>query len=224
MGLEARDLTPGIGTEVTIDADARLGAGTFANEVKVGRQNMPRIPYVDESKLSAEVRAHLGEIPANVTRMMAVASEPVFKGVSAIGSAFISGSDLPAKLREIAILRVGYISNASYETFQHEALGRYVGLTDAQIDAVKVGDASSAALNEVESAVLEFVEDLVLNVRAGDATLAGVRKHLSDAQVVDLILVGGAYMMISRFLETTGVELDADPIDWDAFTKTEAGE
>lgn len=182
---------------------------------------MPRIPYPDESRMSEEVRAHLGEIPANVTRMMAAASEPVFKGVSEIGSAFISGSDLPAKLREIAILRVGYISNAEYETFQHEALGRYVGLTDAQIDAVKAGDAGSAALDEAERAVLEFVDDVVVNVRASDATLAGVRKHLTDAQVVDLILVTGAYMMISRFLETTGVELDADPIDWDEFTKSQ---
>lgn len=182
---------------------------------------MPRIPYVDESKLSDEVRAHLGDIPANVTRMMAVASEPVFKGVSEIGGAFISGSDLPAKLREIAILRVGYISNAPYETFQHEALGRYVGLTDAQIEAVKAGDTKSATLDEAERAVLAFVDDVVINVRASDATLAGVRKHLPDAQVVDLILVTGAYMMISRFLETTGVEIDDEPIDWDAFSKNQ---
>jgi alkylhydroperoxidase family enzyme len=71
--------------------------------------------------------------------------------------------------------------------------------------------------------VLEFVDDLVENVRAGDATLAAVRKHLSDAQVVDLILVSGAYMMISRFLETTGVEIDDQPIDWKAFTSSRQG-
>ncbi len=146
--------------------------------------------------------------------MMAVASEPVFKAVSTIGSAFIGGSDLPAKLREIAILRVGYLSNAPYETFQHEALGRFVGLTDQQIDAVRAGDAGAADLNEVERAVLVFVDDLVKNVRASDTTLAGVRKHLSDTQVVDLIMVSGFYMMISRFLETTGVEIDEQPIDW----------
>jgi 4-carboxymuconolactone decarboxylase len=184
---------------------------------------MPRIPYVDETQLSDDLRAHLGDVPANVTRMMAVASEPVFKAVSQIGSAFISGSDLPAKLREIAILRVGYLSNAPYETFQHEALGRFVGLSDAQIEAVRDGDAASPALDQVERAVLEFVDDLVENVRAGDATLAAVRKHLSDAQVVDLILVSGAYMMISRFLETTGVEIDDQPIDWKAFTSSRQG-
>jgi len=189
----------------------------------VGEKDMPRIPYPDEKSLPESVWSHLGDVPANVTRMMAAASEPVFHAVSQIGSAFISGSDLPARLREIAILRVGYISNAPYETFQHEALGRFVGLTDAQIEAVRAGDAKSSALNDVERAVLLFVDDLVHNVRASDETLAGVRKHLPDAQVVDLILVSGAYMMISRFLETTGVELDENPIDWDEFTKAQEG-
>lgn len=184
---------------------------------------MPRIPYPDESKMSDELRAHLGAIPANVSRMMAVASEPVFKGVSAIGSAFISGSNLPAKLREIAILRSGYVCGSQYETFQHEALGRFVGLTDAQIDAVRQGDLDSPALDEEERAVLAFADDVIQNVRASDETLAAVRKHLTDADVVDLILVTGAYLMISRFLETTGVELDENPIDWGEFTKARAG-
>jgi alkylhydroperoxidase family enzyme len=176
---------------------------------------MPRIAYADEAGLSAAARAELGANPANVSRMLAVASEPVFHAVGAIGAAFIRGSALPPRLRELAILRVGYLSNAAYETFQHEALGRFVGLTEAEIAAIRAGDAAS--LGEVEVAVLAFVDDVVVNVRASDATLAAVRRHLDDRQVVDLVLVSGAYMMISRFLETTGVELDAEPIDWNAF-------
>jgi alkylhydroperoxidase family enzyme len=178
---------------------------------------MPRIAYPDEAGLSAEVRAGMGPRPANVVRMMAVASEPVFHAVSRIGGAFIHGSSLPPRLRELAILRVGYLSNAPYETFQHEALGRFVGLDDTEIAAIGAGDA--AALGEAEAAALAFVDDVVANVRASDATLAAVRRHLDDRQVVDLVLVTGAYMMVSRFLETTGVEIDAEPIDWQAFAQ-----
>ena len=69
-------------------------------------------------------------------------------------------------------------------------------------------------LGEAGQAVLVFVDDLVKNVRPSDATLAGVRKHLSDTEVIDLTLVSGMYMMVSRFLETTGIELDDKPIDW----------
>ncbi|MEO6717117.1 MAG: carboxymuconolactone decarboxylase family protein [Novosphingobium sp.] len=168
---------------------------------------MPRIPYGEQPSPGDAVSA-------NVTRMLAVASQPVFRGMGDLGSAFIRGSALPPKLRELAILRVGYISRAIYETWQHEALGRFVGLSDEQIAAIKAGDGNAPALDAGQRAVLAFVDDVVINVRASDATLAAVRQHLDDAQVVDLILVTGYYMTISRLLETTGVELDAEPIDW----------
>jgi alkylhydroperoxidase family enzyme len=183
---------------------------------------MSRIPYPDPAKLPEAMRQRHEGNPANVSRMLTAASEPVYNGVSALGGAFINGSPLPAKLREIAILRVGYLSNAKYEVFQHEALARHVGLSDAQITAIKAGGAAAAALGEAGAAVLAFTDDLVHNVRAGDETLAAVRKHLDDVQVVDLILVSGMYMMISRFLETTGIEIDSTPIDWKEMTPADA--
>jgi 4-carboxymuconolactone decarboxylase len=185
---------------------------------------MPRIPYPDPASLSPAMRERLQGNPANVTRMLARASEPVWTGFGALGGAFINGSPLPAKLREIAILRVGYLSNAKYEVFQHEALARHVGLSDAQITAIKEGGAGAAALGEAGAAVLHYVDDLVHNVRASDATMAAVRKHLDDIQFVDLTLVTGMYMMVSRFLETTGIEIDSDPIDWKEMTPAETAD
>ncbi len=175
---------------------------------------MPRIAYQDPSTLSPEARASLGDNPPNVSRMLAVASEPVFRSAIAFGTAFISGSTLPAKLRELAILRVGYLSDSAYELYQHEALARHIGISEAQIAAIRAG--SAAALGELEGAVLGFVDDLVKNIRASDATLAAVRKGLDDRQIADLILVTGHYMTICSFLETTGVELEPEPVDWDA--------
>jgi alkylhydroperoxidase family enzyme len=183
---------------------------------------MPRIPYPDPANLSAAMREAVGARPANVTRMLAAASEPVFNGIGVLGRGFIGGSPLPAKLREIAILRVGYLSHATYEVFQHEALARHVGLSDEQIAAIRSGGAAASALGEAGAAVLAFTDDLVHNVRADDATLSAVRKYLDDVQVVDLILVTGMYMMISRFLETTGIEIDSAPIDWNEMAPAEA--
>jgi alkylhydroperoxidase family enzyme len=180
---------------------------------------MPRIPYPDPAKLPESVRRVVIENPSNVTRMLAAASEPVFKAFAGLSMAFMgAASPLPPKLREIAILRVGHLSNAAYEVFQHEALARYVGLSEAEIDAVRKGGAAALVLGEAGAAVLAYAEDLVKNVRAGDATLAAVRAHLNDTQLVDLTLVTGMYMMVSRFLETTGVEIDGAPIDWKAVT------
>src|SRR5579859_3713364 len=180
---------------------------------------MSRIPYPDPATLSESMRRVVIENPSNVTRMLAAASEPVFKGFAAFSMAFMcGGSPLSPKLREIAILRVGHMSNSAYEVFQHEALARHVGLTEPEIDAVRKGGAAASVLGEAGAAVLAYVEDLVNNVRASDATLAAVRMHLNDTQLIDLTLVTGMYMMVSRFLETTGVEIDAAPIDWKQVT------
>ena len=175
---------------------------------------MTRIPYPDPAKQSAAVRAVLERAPINIMRMVSNASEPVFNGFGQFSGAFYQPSDLDPILREVAILRVGYLSKSAYEVFHHEGLGRQIGLTDAQIDAIRIGK-PAPVLNPAQTAVMAFADDVILNVRAGDATLAAVRAHLSDQALVDLILVIGLYMTVSRLLETAGVELDQAPIDTD---------
>jgi 4-carboxymuconolactone decarboxylase len=174
---------------------------------------MPRMPYPEVTLLPEHIRKILAGGPINVIRMVAGASPGVFDGFGQFSASFYGPSKLSPKLREIAILRVGYLSGSLYETYQHEALARHVGHGDAQIAAIKKGG-SQPALNPIEQAVLDFTDDVVLNVRASDATLGNVKRHLSSQEIIDLILVIGLYMAISRLLETTGVELDAAPIDW----------
>jgi 4-carboxymuconolactone decarboxylase len=178
---------------------------------------MSRIPLPDRASHSHEVREAIGERPANVSLLMAAASGPVYRGLGQLGSALIRGSPLPPKLRELAILRVGYISRSAYEVFQHEALARHIGMDEAQIDAIRAGDGASPALGQAERDVMAFVEDIVVNVRASDATLAAVRQHLDISQLVDLIVVTGYYMTVCRLLETSGIEIEEEPIDWSVF-------
>lgn len=179
---------------------------------------MPRIPYPELSELHPSLRQFVQDNPQNVTRQLAGASEAVFYGFLEFSSAFINGSSLPATLREIAILRVGYLSGSTYEVFQHKALAHHVGLGERAINAIAAGQGTEEALGDAGQAVLAFVDDVVINIRAGDETLAAVRRHLDDTQVRDLTLVIGAYMMVCRFLETTGVEIEDGAIDWSQFT------
>ncbi|CAN5299208.1 carboxymuconolactone decarboxylase family protein [soil metagenome] len=173
----------------------------------------PRIPYGDIARLSAEDQEAIGDNPANVMRMLANASPGVFHGILLLGNGLYKESTLPPRLRELAVLRVGYLSNAGYEIWQHEALARTLGFTDRELTAIRTGE-GGGVLDPAQTAVLHFVDDVVRHVRAGDATLSAVRQHLDDRQLIDLLAVTGLYMTISRILETTGVPLDAAPADW----------
>jgi len=180
---------------------------------------MARMPYPDPTRLTQMARDTLGSRPVNVARMMAGASPAVFRAFTDYGSAFFRNSSLSGRLREIAILRVGHLSNSKYEVFQHEAIGRMVGLSEEDLSAIADGGVAAQRLGPDGMAVVNFVDDLVCNVGAREETLAAVSEHLDQQQVLDLILLSGFYMMVCRFLETTGVEIDDTLLDWGAAMK-----
>lgn len=174
---------------------------------------MSRIPYRNPSDYTPAASAAVAAAPINVQRMLAGASDRVIAGFGAFMGAFYIGSRLPADLREVAILRVGHLCGSSYEVMQHEALARSIGFTDAMLAALRKGG-DHASLSPAQQAVSAFADDIAVNVRAGDETLMAVRSHLDDEQVLDLILVIGAYRMIAGMLETCGVEHDEAPLGW----------
>jgi alkylhydroperoxidase family enzyme len=181
---------------------------------------MQRMPYPDLSKHAEPVRKMVEGAQVNAIRMMAHASPEVFANFNKFASAIFVKSPLPADLRQIGILRAGYVAGAIYETTQHESVAKKVGLSDAAIAAIKKGGKHPGVLNDAQQAVLDFADEFIVKVRPSDATLATVRKHLSDEQLTDLMFVTGVYMAISRFLETTGVPLDETLINIDAVTKS----
>jgi 4-carboxymuconolactone decarboxylase len=175
---------------------------------------MPRFSYADSARLPPRVLEILRQSPLNVMRMLAGASEDVFIGFGQFSGSFYMGTTLDPVLREIAILRVGYVSNSRYETWQHEVAARTLKMSEAQIAAIKQGGKHPTLFSEEQQSVLDFADELTTKVRASDAVLAAVRKFLSDALVLDLILLIGCYMTVCRILETTGVEMDERPQDW----------
>lgn len=168
---------------------------------------MARIPYADPDQFD-ETTAHLiGQLaPLNIFRMMANAPGLLRPFVD-LGSAFLFDGKLDPVTRECAILRVGYLSKARYETAQHEKIGRDVGMTDALIEAVKAGP-GDPSLSEEHRLTLALVDDLVANVRAGDDTFQAALAHFGVEKLQELTLITGYYMMVCRFLETFGVDIE----------------
>lgn len=169
---------------------------------------MARIPYTDDAQLDDTTRHLLSRMaPLNIFKMMAHAPGLLRPFVD-LGGAFLFEGKLDPVTRECAILRVGYLSNASYETAQHEKIGRDVGMSEALIEAVKQGP-SAPGLDQEQALTLAYVDDLVANVKAGDATFKPVLAHFGTEQTQELTLITGYYMMVCRFLETFEVDIES---------------
>jgi len=176
---------------------------------------MPRIPYYDVDQATgrhAEFLAKLGT-GMNINRMLAN-SENGIKGFARMGNALLNRCELDPTLRELAILRVGRLSRAAYEVFQHERIAREVGVDEAKIAALRDATIEAPAFSDNDKAVLRFTDDVVRNVRASDRNLKAVQAFLNAGALVELTLTIGYYMMVCRFLETTGVEGDEGQAEW----------
>jgi alkylhydroperoxidase family enzyme len=176
---------------------------------------MPRIPYYDVDSATGKHAEFLGKLKphTNIYRMLAN-SEAGLKGFTRMGNALLFRAELDAGLRELAILRVGRLSRAAYEVFQHERMAREAGVGEDKIAALRDATIEAPAFSDNEKAVLRFVDDVVRNVRASDRMLKVVQSFLTPGAIVELTLTIGYYMMVCRLLETTGVEGEEGQAEW----------
>ena len=107
----------------------------------------------------------------------------------------------------MVIVRVGHLCRCAYELAQHERFIAELGVVPEKIAALAVG-ASQEPLTTVERAVLDFTDDVVTKVRASDAALSELQRHLPDKQVVEVIMTAGCYRMLCMLLESSGVEIE----------------
>ncbi len=169
---------------------------------------MARIPYFDTSKATGRAAAAYARLPPlNIFRMLGHAGEMV-DGFTKLGTQILNFSSIDPILREIAIIRVGVLSGAGYEVYQHERIGRRLGMSESLIAAIREGP-GAPSLDEAQREVMAFTDDLVANVRAGDATFDPLKKRLGYKALQELTITIGYYMLVSRFLETFDVDIEA---------------
>ncbi len=80
-------------------------------------------------------------------------------------------------------------------------------MSEEKLQALSIGS-EATVFSEVERLILRFTEELVLQRKASDATFAALSKHLSRAEMVELTIVVGCYIMISTFLINFEVDIE----------------
>ena len=127
-----------------------------------------------------------------------------------------SGSVVPAKLKEMAIIKTSKINGCSYCYAHNTALGEAVGITDEQVLAID-GDEymESTFLDEREKAAILWAEHVTRNTaRSRNDVFESVNQHFSTEEIVELTLIIGMFNMLNRFMESLGIPLEAqDQVD-----------
>jgi len=170
---------------------------------------MARIEYSDPAKASDRTRELLGKNRnANIFRMMAH-SPSHLEQYCRLGGAIRSRGELDPVIRELAITRTGILCEAPYEIVAHKRIGRNVGVSDEQNEALENWEQASC-FDDVQRAALAFTDEIVRLRRPTDATFNAISSKLTRGALVELQLAVGFYIMTSKFLET--FDIDMQPV------------
>src|SRR6201985_3686069 len=162
---------------------------------------MARIEYCDTSKSNERTKEILGKNRnANIFRMMAH-SPSYFEQYCRLGGAIRHRGELDPIVRELAITRTGILCEAPYEITAHKRIGRNVGVTDEQNEALHDWEAA-AWFDDTTRGALTFTDEIVRLRRPSDATFKAIAGKLTPPALVELQLAVGFYIMTSKFLET----------------------
>jgi len=170
---------------------------------------MARIDYSDSSKASDRTREILAKNRnANIFRMMSH-SPSYFEQYCRLGGAIRNKGELDPIVRELAITRTGILCEAPYEIVAHKRIGKNVGVTDEQNEALENWQ-SAACFTETQRAALAFTDEIVRLRKPTDATFKAIAAKLTPGALIELQLSVGFYIMTSKFLET--FEIDLQPV------------
>jgi alkylhydroperoxidase family enzyme len=131
--------------------------------------------------------------------------------VSSLARYFIDESALPARIREIGILRTAAVVGSEYEYAQHVERARAAGLTDDEIAGLAHGSPEWA---EPDAAVIAMADELLAEGGVTDGTWRRLAALLPQDRLVDLVVLLGYYVMIATTTNTLRVPLEPDAARW----------
>ena len=169
---------------------------------------MARLPYNDPVDLPEDKR-YLLKRNINLTRALSHSVE---------GNAYFQqftnwirfGSRLDPRLRELAILQVGYSARSPYEYSHHLKICLDFGVTEDDIrDLIACNEGRDHGLGEVERQVVDGARQKADAGAMDRATYDALAGHFDHERMVDLVVIIGTYCGLVRILAS--LEIDVEP-------------
>jgi alkylhydroperoxidase family enzyme len=175
----------------------------------------PLPPLASDLAHTAAAESGVPEILANVNLFRVLLRNPgAARVIASVIKEITMGGTLDARLKELAILRVGWRMGAMYEWSNHVPIARRTGVTDDEILAVREGP-DDARLDPGAQAVLAVVDEALDEHIVAPSTLAAARAALQDdSALMELLVLPGLYRTIATVLQTLDVPLEEGREEW----------
>jgi 4-carboxymuconolactone decarboxylase len=173
------------------------------------RPQAPRIPPLGDDEMTEETSALLDEVRlpnAEAVNIFAtlVRHPGLFRRWMPFAGKLLAGK-LPARDRELLILRTAWRCRSPYEWGQHVRLAKAVEISDEEIDRIVAG-ADAPGWDPFDRTLLNAVDELHDDACITDATWSALTAHYDERQVIEVPMLVGQYHMVAFALNSLGVQ------------------
>jgi alkylhydroperoxidase family enzyme len=192
----------------------RLLAGLLALAIPLSTFAAPRIEPVPENGWSEAQR----EIATSAAGTMENATStylqhPVLAADILPFQQYISSkSTLPARDRELLILRTAWLCRSNYVWAHHAQAARGAGVSDEELARIAQGP-DAQGWNSFEAALVRAADELHVDSFVSDATWKTLAASYTNEQLVDLVFTVGEFTMIAGTVNSLGVEIEPELAD-----------
>ncbi|MGB7307036.1 MAG: carboxymuconolactone decarboxylase family protein [Burkholderiaceae bacterium] len=168
-----------------------------------------RVPYLNQDDLSDEHKDLLNR-PIWLTRAL-VNSPGTARAFHVLGNHIRFGMKLDMRLRELAILQVGWLARSPFEWSHHVKLGMEFGVSKQDIEGLIAETAGEpSGLGNLEKKVLLAAREMAANVEIPEPLFKEIQHELGNEQVVDLVVTIATYCAVVRVLASLGIEVEPE--------------
>ena len=125
-----------------------------------------------------------------------------------------TGNQLPARAREILIMRIGWATGCDYEWTQHWKIALDVGLSEAELLAIR-NWREADCFDAADEAVLAATDDTLTDGCISAATWAECANVFdSEAELLELNAAIGCWRLISQLARSVQIQLEDGVASW----------
>jgi alkylhydroperoxidase family enzyme len=126
----------------------------------------------------------------------------------------LENNKFDTRLRELMIMRIGWVTGSVYEWTQHWRVAMTAGIPPEDILAVRDWR-NALCLTAADRAILAATDECLAGKSISDAVWAEVAKYVTDpAHQVEFVIAMGNWMAFSMLFRNLRIPLAADLMAW----------
>jgi 4-carboxymuconolactone decarboxylase len=122
----------------------------------------------------------------------------LYKAHLEVAQKYLSDCEMDIRDRELAILRIGWLSQAPFEWGSHVKIAKRNGITSEEIERVIEGS-SAAGWSKHDRAIVRAMEELHFDSMITDDTWADLQEFYNDKKLIELVILAGQYKTVAYY-------------------------